>query len=180
MSEFFKDRNEAAKWLEDEGYPVGKSKFYQDCPGVVPLHEGGKKVSKFLVMQYGEALRRKTGGGEVSTSVEAAEADLRRKIADAEIAERKARKMAKEEDELWLYADDAYAMLAGLVAAMRSAVRHQMYAHRRELVEIVKGDNDFADQLYQEIEGLLDDGFNEVAGSELRGKFEGGLRRNES
>ena len=170
MSEFFKNRKEAYQWLEAEGYPVGQSKFYQDCPGVIPMNED-KTVSKFLVMQYGESLRRKTGGGEVSTSVEAAEADLRKKTADAEIAERKARKMAKEEDELWLYADDAYAMLAGLVSAMRSAVRHQMYAHRRELVEIVKGDNDFADQLYQEIEGLLDDGFNEVAGKDLKGKF---------
>jgi hypothetical protein len=174
MSEFFKNRKEAYQWLEAGGYPVGQSKFYQDCPGVVPMNED-KAVSKFLVMQYGESLRRKTGGGEFSTSVEAAEADLRKKIADAEIAERKARKMAMEDDLLWLYADDAYAMLAGLVAAMRSAVRHQMYTHRRELVAIVNGDPDFADQLYQEIEGLLDDGFNEVAGQELNGKFEGSV-----
>jgi hypothetical protein len=172
MSEFFKNRKEAYQWLEAEGYPVGQSKFYQDCPGVVPMNED-KTVSKFLVMQYGLSLLRKTGGGEVSTSVEAAEADLRRKIADAEIAERKARKMAKEEDELWLFADDAYAIIAGLVAAIRSAIRHQMYAQRRELVEIVKGNHDFADQLYQEIEGLLDAGFNEVAGLDLKGKFKG-------
>lgn len=172
MTEFFKNRKEAYQWLESESYPVGQSKFYQDCPGLVPMNED-KTVSKFLVMQYGESLRRKTGGGEVSTSVEAAEADLRKKKADASVAEYKAQKLAREEDKLWLYADDAYAMLAGLVAAMRSAVRHQMYAHRRELVEIVKGDKDFADQLYQEVEGLIDDGFNEVAGQNLKGKFEG-------
>lgn len=172
MSEFFKNRKEAFVWLKGEGYPLGQSKFYDDCPGVIPMNED-KTVSKFLVMQYGEALRRKTGGGgDVSTSVEAAEADLRKKIADASTAEYKAQKLAREEDNLWLHADDAYAMLAGLVAAMRSAVRHQMYSHRRELVEIVKGDPDLADQLYQEAEGLLDDGFNEVAGKGLKGKFE--------
>ena len=171
MSEFFKNRKEAYQWLDAEGYPVGQSKFYQDCPGVVPMNED-KTVSKFLVMQYGESLRRKTGGGDFSTSVEAAEADLRKKIADASAAEYRTSKLAREEDNLWLHADDAYAMLAGLVAAMRSAVRHQVYSHRRELVEIVKGDPDLADQLYQEIEGLIDDGFNEVAGKDLKGKFE--------
>jgi len=170
MNEFFKNRKEAFLWLKEEGYPVGRSKFYEDCPGVVPMN-GDKTVSKFLVMQYGEALRRKTGGGDVSTSVEAAKADLRKKNADASTAEYKAQKLAREEDNLWLHADDAYAMLAGLVAAMRSAVRHQIYSHRRELVEIVRGNPDLADQLYQEVEGLLDDGFNEVAGKELKGKF---------
>ena len=170
MNEFFKNRKEAFLWLKEEGYPVGQSKFYEDCPGVVPMNED-KTVSKFLVMQYGEALRRKTGGGDVSTSIEAAAADLRKKKANATLAEFQAQKLAREEDNLWLHADDAYAMLAGLVAAMRSAVRHQIYSHRRELVEIVRGNPDLADQLYQEVEGLLDDGFNEVAGKELKGKF---------
>jgi hypothetical protein len=171
MSEYFENRKKAAQWLEAGGYPVKQSKFYQDCPGVVPLNED-KTVSKFLVMQYGIAQQRKTAGGDVSTSAEAAEADLRKKIADAGIAEQKERKLGREEDGLWLYADDAYAMLAGLVAGIRSAVRHQAYSRRRELVEIACGNPDKADEVYQEIEGFIDAGLNEVAGGGVKGKFQ--------
>lgn len=171
MSEFFKNRKEAHDWLVVNGYTVSRGKFYQDCESGIVTINPDKTVSRFMVLQYGIAWQQKTVNPAGVDVPGAAEADLRKKIAEADIAERKARKLQREEDNLWLYADDAYAMLAGLVAAMRSAVRHQVYAHRRELVEIVKGDNDFADQLYQEIEGLLDDGFNEVAGKELKGKF---------
>lgn len=170
-SEFFKNRKEAAVWLKEGGYPVSQSKFYNDCPGVIPVNED-KTVSKFLVMQYGIAQQRKVAGVDgvsIVVSAQAAEADLRKKEADADIAERKASRMAREEDEDWLHAADAWAMLAGLINRMRAASRHHVYSSRREIVEMVKGNQDYADAAYQMIEGLLDEAYNEVAG---KGKVE--------
>lgn len=164
--DIFKNRKEAADWLRDNGYPIGQSKFYNDCPGIVPVNED-KTVSKFLVLQYAMAEQRKIAGGgsaSIAVAADAAEADLRKKQAEAEIAERKARRMAREEDEEWLHAADAWAMLAGLINQIRASSRHHVFSARREIIDIAKGNQDYADAVYQYIEELLDAAMNEVAG----------------
>ncbi len=170
-SEFFKNRKLAHDWMVGSGYPVSRGKFYEDCAGGLITINQDKTVSRFQTLQYAVAWQQKTVNPAGVDIPGGAEADLRKKLADADIAESKARKMTREENDLWLYADDAWALLAGLVAQIRSSSRHHMYSSRRELVEIAKGDQDKADELYNAIEGLLDVAMNEVAGKDIKVEF---------
>jgi hypothetical protein len=169
--EFFKNRLAAAKWLESEGYPVKRSKFYEDCDaGKVPVN-ADKTLSSFAVAQYGAAQLKANAGASNFDVVEAAEADLKKKKAEASIAAMKSARMAREEDAFWLPADEAWAAVAALVIQIKSAVRYGLYSKRREIVHAAAGHQDRADELFAFLDALLDDAMNEVAGQEIKIEF---------
>jgi hypothetical protein len=167
----FKNRLDAAKWLESEGYPVKRSKFYQDCnAGKVPINPD-KTISCFEVAKYG-ILQLKTKVGAYSLdNTDAAEAEVKKKVAEAEIATLKAARLAREEDAFWLPADDAWAAIAGLVIQIKAAVRHSLYAGRREIVQVAAGNQERADEVFGYIDKLIDDALNEVAGQGISIEF---------
>jgi hypothetical protein len=163
VSETFKNRKAALSWLREQGYKISQGKFYNDCGAGYPLVARDGSVSKFQVLEYAQRL-------DVSTRAVAAalepnrDYEARKIKAEAEIAEMKAEKMRRENDTLWLHAEDAWGQLAALVGALRDAVRHQLYEQAPELVLVAAGEQAKTMALYEAIEGAVDDAFNEVAG----------------
>ncbi len=172
-SEFFKDRKEAHEWLEDNGYKVSQGKFYQDIKKKgFPVLNPDKTVSKFQVLLYGQKLQ----GGQASdpSALHSSEWAHRKEKADAISAEIKAKKMEREEDELWLHADQAWAAIAALVGSLRQAVRHQSHQISPEVVLAAGGEASRAPEIFELLEAATDKAFNEVAGSKLEISFREG------
>ena len=162
-AETFRNRRTALSWLREQGYKISQGKFYNDCGAGYPLVARDGSVSKFQVLEYAQRLDVSTRA--VAAALEPSRDYEARKIkAEAEIAEMKAEKMRRENDTLWLHAEDAWGQLAALVGALRDAVRHQLYEQAPELVLVAAGEQAKTMALYEAIEGAVDDAFNEVAG----------------
>lgn len=169
--ERFVNRKQAHNWLQAQGYKVSQGKFYQDCKAGFPaLHKDGT-LSRYQVMQYGQQLdvtTRADAGGDGPQR----EDEARKIRAEADIAEMKAEKMRREEDKLWLHADEAWAQVAALVGTLRDAIRHHLYGGQRDLVHVAGGEQDRSQELFEAADQLVARAFNEVAGAEIKIEFE--------
>lgn len=168
--ERFASRKKALDWLVSQGHKISTGKFYQDCKKGFPAIADDGSVSKYQVLSYGVALNKKIEPDHDALS--SREYDQRKAKADAEMAEMKAKRMDREQDRLWLHADDAWSAMAGIIGNLRDAVRHQLYMSQREAVEIAGGDQDRAQELFEFCDGLIDKAFNEAAGDDVDVVFE--------
>ncbi len=171
-AEYFSSRKEAWEWLLENGYKVSIGKFYQDIKrNGFPAITEDKKVSKYQVAVYGKSLVEEN---KVDISaLERSESMHRKDMAEAEIAEIKARKMRREQDKLWLHSDDAWSVVAALVTALRDALRRAAHDGREELVEAAGGELLRAPELYEKLEEVvINRAFNEVVGVRLNIEWE--------
>lgn len=169
-SERFKSRKKALEWLRSQGHKVATGKFYQDCNAGFPVVGADKSVSKYQVLTYGLALNKKVQPD--MDALDSREYNLRKAKAEAKIAEIKAARMERESDRLWLHADDAWSLLAGLLGNLRDCVRHHLYTGQREVVFTAVGDQDRSQEVFEFMDSLIDKAFNETAGGSVNIRFE--------
>lgn len=165
------NRKQAHNWLIAQGYKVSRGKFYQDCKAGFPALGRDGSVSKFQTMQYGQQLDLASRGGD-SMSFQDSEWDLLKTRAEAEIAQMKAERMRREEDSLWLHADEAWAQMAALIGTLRDSIRHHLYGGQREIVQEAGGDQERSQEVFDRIDQLISRAFNEVAAGEIHVEFE--------
>ncbi len=170
IAERFVNRKQALNWLQAQGYRVSQGKFYGDCKAGFPgLHRDGS-LSKYQVLQYGQQLDLEARG-TVGERIDSSEHEARKLKAEAEIAEMKAERMRRDEDRLWLHADEAWAQVAALVGTLRDAIRHHLYAGQREIVQAAGGGQDRSQEAYECVDRLVSAAYNEVAGEAIDVKF---------
>ena len=170
VEERFVSRKKAFDWLRENGHKVSIGKFYQNCKEGFPAVAADGSVSKYQVLTYGVSLTKEVLADPEKLSTR--EYDQRKAKADAEITEMKAKKMMREEDKLWLYADDAWSLVAGLIGGLRDGIRYQLYSSQREVVQTAGGDQDRAQEVFEFTDQLVDKAFNEVAGGSIDIQFE--------
>ena len=145
-AERFKSRKKALDWLRSHGHKVSTGKFYQDCKAGFPAVAEDGSVSKYQVLTYGLALNKQIQPD--MDAMDSREYNLRKAKADAKIAEMKAARMEREADRLWLHADDAWSLLAGLMGNLRDCVRHHLYTGPRDVVFTAVGDQDRSQEVF--------------------------------
>ena len=171
LVERFSSRKKALDWLNGEGHKVSTGKFYKDCALGFPAVDKDGSLSKYQVLTYGLSLNKQVQPD--SEALSSREWDLRKAKADAKMAEIKAEKMQRENDSLWLHADEAWGAVAGLVGSLRDCIRHHLYTAQRELVQIAGGEQERSQEVFEFADGVIDKAFNEVAGSSIDLKFGG-------
>jgi hypothetical protein len=170
--EYFGNRKEALEWLNANGYKVSQGKFYQDCKNNgYPFVNKDGRVSKYQVAEYGMSLQKELVPD--FSALERSEHLHRKEKADAEIAEMKAERMRREEDSLWLHADTAWSTLAAVVGNLRDAIRRSLHGAQVEIVLAAGGELSRAPEVYEHIEGVVNQAFNEVAKKGFEVQWEG-------
>ncbi len=168
--ERFSNRKKALDWLQEQGHKISTGKFYKNCKEGFPAVAVDGSLSRYQVLTYGLSLNKEVLVDPEKLSTR--EFDQRKAKADAEMAEMKAKKMHREEDKLWLHADDAWSLVAGLTGKLRDSIRHQLYSTQREVVQTAGGEQDRAQEVFEFIDQLIDKAFNEVAGESINITFE--------
>lgn len=169
-AERFPSRKKGLDWLRSHGHKISTGKFYQDCKAGFPAVADNGSVSKYQVLTYGLALNKQVRPD--IDAMDSREYDLRKSKADAKIAEIKAARMEREADKLWLHADDAWSLLAGLLGNLRDCVRHHLYTGQREVVFTAAGEQDRSQEVFEFMDSLVDKAFNETAGESVNIRFE--------
>lgn len=161
-AEHFKNRKEAHDWLQENGYKISQGKFYQDIKKLgFPVLSGDGSVSKYQVMVYGKNLT--TDQAPDPSALDRSEYAHRKEAAEAKISEMKAARMEKEEDALWLHADDAWSALASIVGSLRDAIRRELHDAQVEIVQTAGGDLGRAPEVFENIDVVVNRAFNRVA-----------------
>ena len=161
-AEYFESRKEAHDWLLANGYKVSIGKFYGDIKNNgFPALNSNKTVSKYQVAIYGKSLEEETKA-DIS-ALERSERLHRKEKAEAEIAEMKAEKMRREEDTIWIHADEAWSALAAVIGNLRDALRRAIHAAQVDIVQAAGGDVFRAPEVYDHIDGVISQAFNEVS-----------------
>lgn len=173
MSEYFKTRKEAHNWLVDNGYQISQGKFYQDISkNGFPALNKDKTVSRYQVLEYARQLEE-DNTPDVS-ALERSEYLHRKEKADAEMAEMKAERMKREEDDLWLHADTAWSAVAVLVGSLRDILRRELHDNQLAIVEACGGEVHRAPEIFELVETEIHNkAFNEVARKSIDVQWEG-------
>lgn len=170
--EYFANRKEALEWLNANDYKVSQGKFYQDCKkNGYPFVGKDGSVSKYQVAEYGMSLQK-----ELVPDLSALERSghlHRKEKAEMEISEMKAERMRRDEDVLWLHADTAWSVLAVLIGSLRDAIRRSLHGAQVDIVLAAGGEISRAPEVYERIEGVVDQAFNEVAKKGIDVQWEG-------
>ena len=170
--EYFDNRREAHEWLIANGFKVSQGKFYQDCKkNAFPVVNKDGSVSKYQVVEYGRGLQEEQKPD--LTSIQRSEHLHQKEKAEAEIAVMKAERMRRDEDSLWLHADTAWSALAVLVGNLRDAIRRSLHGAQVDIVLTAGGEISRAPEVYERIEGVVDQAFNEVAKKGIDVQWEG-------
>lgn len=170
--EYFKNRKEAHDWLIANNYQVSIGKFYEDIKKKgFPVIKKDKSVSKYQVLVYGQKLQEEQITDP--TDLHSSEHSHKKEKADADIAQMKADRMRREEDKLWLHADDAWSALAAVVGKLRDSIRHHINLNSNEIILAAGGDQGRAAEVFETIDEYIDVAFNEVAESEIDVTWEG-------
>ena len=169
--ERFVNRKQAHDWLQAQGYKISRGKFYQDCLAGWPVVNKDGSVSRFQVMQYAQqqdVYSRSANSGEMYQQRE--ESDLRKAKSDADKSEMQVAEMRREMDKKWLYQDNAWAAVAGIIGVLLDSLRHHFQVGQSHLIHLAGGDPARGSELYEGTEELIAMAFNEVCSS---GRIEG-------
>lgn len=169
-SEYFVNRKEAHDWLSENGFKVSTGKFYADCKKGFPAINSDKSVSRYQVAIYGQGLREQQTPD--LKDLQSSSYDHKKAKSDAEISEMRANRMKREEDALWLHADEAWSAVAALLGRVRESIRHQLHTDCPEMVLAVGGEVARAPELFELLEGCVNKAYNEVAGETLEVEWE--------
>lgn len=171
--EFFKNRKEAHRWLLANGYKVAQGKFYQDIDDKgFPILNSDKTVSKYQVAVYGKSLE--TPSTPNPEPLERHGYMHRKEKAEAEIAEMKATRMQREEDENWLHKDDAWAAVAGVMGSLKDCQQRHVHDAMVEITKAAGGDPARAPEVYECVVQIVNRAFNEIAGDSIDIQWEAG------
>ncbi|WP_310601453.1 hypothetical protein [Desulfobulbus sp.] len=172
QAEYFRSRKEAHDWLIEQRYAVSIGKFYQDIKEKgFPVLNPDKTVSKYQVAVYGKSLENAQQPDP--SALERLEAMHRKERAEAEIAEMKAERMRREEDAEWLHSSLAWSVVAGLIGNLRDVVRRHLHDAQIDIAKAAGGDIARAPEVYEAVDQVISQAWNEVAGSELQIQWEG-------
>jgi aspartyl-tRNA synthetase len=161
QEEFFVNRSEAYDWLIANNFKVSSGKFYGDCKKGFPAINADKTVSRYHVAIYGQQLKEENTPD--LSSIQTASYDHRKAKAEADMAEMKAEKMAREEDALWLHADDAWSAIAALIGNLRDAIRRELHDAQVDIIVAAGGEIARGPEVYEHIDGVVGRAFNGVA-----------------
>jgi hypothetical protein len=173
QAEYFKNRKEAHNWLIDSNYQISIGKFYQDIEKTgFPALNADKTVSKYQVAVYAKNLE---GDNTPDVSaLERSEFAHRKEKADAEMAEMKSEKMKREEDDLWLHADDAWSAVASVIGGLRDGIRRALHDAQVDIVQAAGGEVGRAPEVFEYIDHeVINKAFNEVAKKGIDVQWEG-------
>lgn len=169
--ETFKNRKEAHEWLVAQGYAVSVGKFYQDIKEKgFPVLNADKTLSKYQVAVYGKGLE--TQQQPDPSALSRSDAAHRKETAEAQIAEMKAERMKREEDEQWLHAAKAWSVIAALVGNLRDGLRRHLHDAQVDITLAAGGDPVRAPEVYEHIDQVISRAFNEVAGTAIDVQWE--------
>lgn len=170
-AEVFRSRKEAHDWLIEQGYAVSVGKFYQDIKRKgFPVLNQDKTISKYQVAVYAKNLE--TDQQPDPSALSRTEALHRREAAEANIAEMKAERMRRDEDADWLHADVAWSVLAALIGELREVIRRKLHDAQGEITLAAGGDPVRAPEVFEHVDQVVGQAFNEVAGAGLEVRWE--------
>lgn len=180
--EYYKNRKEALVWLQQKG-KISQGAFYGYCEQGGYTNKIGqfyplvvrpdKTISKFQVMQFAMDFF----GTQKAISNEderAADADRRKRIAEAEMAERKNDREKRQFDENWLERPKAIKQMAAILGNSRSAVLRRMHKCYPEIIRRCGGDHTRGNEVYEYLRSVVTDGFNDICHA---GRVEGVLTK---
>jgi hypothetical protein len=171
-AETFRSRKEAHEWLIAQGYAVSIGKFYQDIKAKgFPVLNPDKSLSKYQVAVYGKGLE--TSQQPDPSALSRTESMHRKELAEAEIAEMKAERMRREEDANWLHADTAWSVVAALIGDLREVLRRKLHDAQVDITLASGGDAIRAPEVFERMDQVVSQAFNEVAGEGLDINWEG-------
>lgn len=163
-SEFFANRKEAWKWLTAQGYKVSSGKFYSDIESTgFPVVASDGSLSRYQVQIYGQNLAAKKQRVSTPEELSRFDSQYRADKAKAELLELELAEKRRESDAAWLRAADAWSVIAYEIGELKSAVRRKLYDELPALVDAVGGDRVRAPELYEALEGVVDEVWNDMA-----------------
>lgn len=172
--EYFINRQVAHDWLLENDFKISIGKFYQDIKKKgFPVLNKDKTVSKYQVAIYGKNLDEDRASDP--SALLSAEYTHKKEKAESQMAEMKAKRMAREEDKLWLHADDAWSTTAAILGSLRDSIRYHLNKKSTDIIEIAGGDLSRSAEVYESLEACVDDAFNEIASSSIDVTWEGGV-----
>lgn len=167
-SEFFANRKEAWLWLKNQGYKVSRGKFYSDIQETgFPMLASDGRVSRYQVEVYGRNLDAARQAVRTPDEISMFEVRYRKEKALAEKAEQELEEERRRQDEYWLHATDAWSALAALIGELRRTIRRKLHEAQNDLIVVAGGEAVRAPDLFEELDHLVDQAFNEVADAGL-------------
>lgn len=161
---FFKHRKEAWMWLKSQGYKVSQGKFYMDIEATgFPVVSSDGSLSRYQVQVYGQNLAAKKQRVSTPEELSRFDSQYRADKAKAELLELELAEKRRESDAAWLRAADAWSVIAYEIGELKSAVRRKLYDELPALVDAVGGDRVRAPELYEALEGVVDEVWNDMA-----------------
>lgn len=170
LGERFANRMEAVRWLQDQGYQIGKTKLYEDCQaGMLAVARDGS-LSKFDVLLYGTSLEDKglrPAWNNPEAQAKKEYLELRRLELEVQSRERK----AKVEDDRYLHRDEAWAAVAAILGQLADNLRHELFQAVPLVLHRACGELDRGPEIYSELETAMYAAFNGLR-HEITGIFE--------
>ncbi len=164
-AEALKNRIEAVSWLKEQGYKVGKTKFYDDVKaGKVKLKNDGSvpisELERYVRSEGLIPLSRATGHhGEDELS----EQKLKKEIEKLDWENRKREFEYERELGNYIPREELELELASRAGVLDSGLRTKIKAHARDWVRLVEGLPDRVPNLVEAISQILDEQLNEFA-----------------
>jgi hypothetical protein len=163
----YKNRSEAFRlFIAPQNLPVSQAKFYTDAVRldmVLP----DKTIQLAALLSYAkDELKVSTTSGQSlvdrSRDEERLKNDDRKGKAEADLKEMQAEEARRKLDEKWLYSDDAWAAVAGLMGTLWDNLLHHFHAGSPHLVHLAGGEPQRSAEVYEGAEEILAKAFNEV------------------
>ena len=164
-SEALKNRIEAVAWLKEQGYKVGKSKFYDDVKaGKIKLRDDGSvPVSEIERYVRGEGLIQLSRATGQRGDDDLSEQKLKKEIEKLDWENRK-REFEYERDlGNYIPKEELELELASRAGVLESGLRTKIKAHSRDWVRLVEGLPDKVPNLVEAILECLNEQLNEFA-----------------
>ena len=164
--EYLKNRLEAVKWLQQQGYKVGKSKLYQDVSAgrLRVCNDGSIRVSdlqEYIRVQGLEPLREATEPDEDAE-------DLQREKVKEELRKLRLQNERQEferqrQEGQYIPRQDLELELASRAGVLDTGLRSDIKTHARDWVHLVGGRADLVPDLIEAMLDVLDRRLNEYA-----------------
>lgn len=158
-SPLFPSRTTAWTYLRDNGWLIGRTKFYEDCrENKLPREKNGK-YTRANVEAYAATYCRRVDTGLRVGEEKGTVADQR----EAVRLEREKVRLQKERRELELIEGksipraEVELMIVGRAVAFLSHLRAMVQMHASDLIHIVGGDQSRATEMIAELQGLIEE-----------------------
>lgn len=163
----FKNRKEAFDWLEQQGAPVSRGKFYEDCAAGKVVVFRNKTVSRASVMLYLIKLQ-----DNPVYDPEAGDLSLKKQLLEIRWLEQKVAKGERDgraDDRRWMLREDSWALLAGVLGMLRQTLDFHINRQAGDLALAVEGRAELAPRMVDMLLlHVVNPAFNDLAGKTLQ------------